>query len=629
MCGINGLWHRDGRPVDPVVLDRMTDRLAHRGPDDRGTWIDGSIGFGHRRLAILDLSADGRQPMQDPTGRITLTYNGEIYNFRRLRETLAREGGYRFRTECDAEILPVGYLHWGMDLFDRLEGMFALALWDAREETLLLARDGIGIKPLYVATFGDAVQFASEIKAFEETGCPWQLDPLALDSMLANGYPPPDRTLIVGIDQVPPGTVRRFDRAGVRDTRFWRPRRAPDIHDMDEAVAAVRGTLETVVEDMLQSDVPVGVLQSGGIDSSLISTALAGRDVPLFTARFEDADFDETAIAADVARSVDGRHHVIPVTAIADPVATFTALAQAYDGQLADSSGFAAFELCRAIRGHVTVALSGEGGDEFFAGYPTYRATRLADAAGGFLPSPVWTLLGRMGLAFSRGNQDRLPVSEKFARFCFGNAARGPAHPQWRRQLFEADRQALSGPGLRDVRTSDPMAGYAAALDEARSRHPAGSLTDWALLADQTYYLPGDLLAKADRVSMAHGLEIRVPFLDRRIMDLAGRLDMGLMTGWRGPDKKVLRAALAASNAPDSVVRHAKRGFMVPIARMLREHLRPLSERFFDRNPDLFAPYLNPDGVRRLWRAHDDRRANHKYPLWLLLTLGVWIESHV
>lgn len=630
MCGITGIWHRGGQPVDASMLDAMTDRLAHRGPDDRGTWIDGAVGLGHRRLSILDLSADGHQPMGDPGGRVMMTYNGEIYNFRSLREQLSRETGYRFKTQCDSEVIPVGYLHWGSGLFDRLEGMFAIALWDIEARRLLLVRDGIGIKPLYVARKDESIYFASEIKSFSGIGLDLKLDPCAFHEMLANGFTAPAKSILTDIEQVPPGIVRTIDDTGETDLHFWRPRRTPSITRMDEAVSAVSTTLTEIVVDMLQSDVPVGVLQSGGIDSSLISLATPSVDVPLFTAQFREADFDETETASIVAKSLGRAHHVIPVTAIADPVATFRSVALAYDGQLADSSGFAFYELCRAVRKHVTVALSGEGGDEFFAGYPTYRASRISNVAAPLLPSGLWRALGLAALSMARGNQDRLPAAEKIARFCLGNAAapRTP-HPQWRRQIFEPHRARLYGSGLADVADADPMAGYVREIDRAADRFPASGLTDRNLLADQTYYLPGDLLAKADRISMAHGLELRVPLLDRRMMDLAGNLDIDLLTSLRGPDKRVLRETLAAVKAPDAIVNHPKRGFMVPVAQMLREHLRPLSLEIFERQPDLFAPFLNPDAVRDLWREHDELRANHKYALWMLLTLGVWLQTHV
>ncbi|MEM8811695.1 MAG: asparagine synthase (glutamine-hydrolyzing) [Pseudomonadota bacterium] len=633
MCGIAGLWNRDGRPVDNAVLGAMTDSLAHRGPDDRDVWVDGAVGLGHRRLAILDLSADGRQPMSDETGAVTITYNGEIYNFKDLRARLEREGGYRFNTECDSEIIPIGYRHWGLDLFGKLEGMFAIALWDHASRRLVLARDGIGIKPLYVSRRGPSLYFASEVKAFQPIGDRFAIDPAALHVMLANGYPPPHGSLVVGIDQVPPGTVRVFDEdpnGNPEDHVFWRPSRQPSIGDMGVAVDAVERTLCAVVGDMLQSDVPVGILQSGGIDSTLIATASPSPEIPLFTARFQEGDFDETPVAEKVAKDLGRPHRVIPVTAIDDPVDTFKAMARAYDGQLADSSGFAFFELCRAVRREVTVALSGEGGDEFFAGYPTYRASRLAASVRSLLPSAVWEKLGLAGLMLARRNQTRLPGAEKFARFCLGIAAsRGFPHPEWRRQVFEPHRRGLYGPELTPYAGADPMTGYRGAIQDAARRYPDEVPTGHRLVGDQSFYLPGDLLVKADRISMAHGLEVRVPFLDRRIMDLAGQIDIGLMTSLKGPDKRVLREALGRTRVGDAVVNHPKRGFMVPIAEMLRSHLRPLCRDVFDAGPDRFEPFLDSDAVRRLWREHEQGRANHKYALWLLLTLGVWLESHV
>jgi asparagine synthase (glutamine-hydrolysing) len=625
MCGIAGIWDFSGRAVDPADLRRMTDALAHRGPDDQGQWTDGPVGLGHRRLSILDLSASGHQPMADPSGRYVVTYNGEIYNYRAIRAEIERESGARFVSDCDTEILPNGFALWGSDLFARLEGMFALALWDRETQTLTLARDGVGIKPLYLARQRDRLYLASEPKAF--TALPdfeARLSPAAMHETLANGYAGPTHSLLQGVAQLPPGSWRAIRADGEKTMRFWHPRRHATVRRMDEAVEAVALTLETVVGDMMLSDVPVGVLQSGGVDSSLISSAARGFDVPLFTAQFEQASFDESPKARMVAAATGLPHHVIPIHEAADPVASFKAMARAYDAHLSDSSGFALYELCRHIRRHVTVVLSGEGGDEFFGGYPTYGASRIAHRIRPFVPACASEAIAALAFRTVARDDDRLPAAEKIGRFFAGLAQpRTTLHAQWRRHLMAADAKALYGPVLRDVAATDPMAGYATAIAAADGE----TLLDRWLVGDQDYYLPGDMLPKTDRVSMAHGLEVRVPFLDRRMMDLAGGIDASLLTPVKGPPKAVLREALAREAGLAGIATLEKRGFNNPIAAMLRNELRSLSEAVFEQAPDRFAPYLDTDALRRMWRDHDARRANHQYLLWMLLGMAVWFEE--
>lgn len=625
MCGITGIWDLSGRPVDSADLARMTDALVHRGPDDHGQWIDGPIGLGHRRLSILDLSAKGRQPMTDASGRYVVTYNGELYNYRDLRRDIERETGRSFVSDCDTEVLPNGFALWGTALFDRLEGMFALALWDKEDKTLYLARDGVGIKPLYLARRGDRLFIASETKAFTALSTfRARLDLSALHEMLANGYVGPCRSLLQDVEQLPPGTWRAISADSDTAQRFWRPRRTATIRRMDEAVNAVASTLSDVVEDMMLADVPVGVLQSGGVDSTLISSAARNAEVPLFTAKFAQTSFDESPSAQRVAAATGHEHHVIPVEETPNPVANFKALTLAYDAHLSDSSGFALFELCRHIRRHVTVVLSGEGGDEFFGGYPTYNASRVAHSIWPFVPGNLAEAIASTAFSSAAGTDARLPVAEKVGRFFAGLAQpRRTLHAQWRRHLMASDARALYGAALKEHGAHDPMAGYAAAIAGA----PGETLLDRWLLGDQDYYLPGDMLAKTDRVSMAHSLEVRVPFLDRRMMALAGQLDTKLLTPFFGPPKAVLRQTLARQPELAVIAKLQKRGFNNPIAVMLRRDLRSLSEETFDRSADRFAPYFEADVLRAMWRDHDEHRSNHQYFLWMLLGLAVWFEE--
>lgn len=627
MCGVAGVADFAGRPVSREAILAMMRSLAHRGPDGEGFWLDpaGCVSLGHRRLAVRDLSEAGRQPMSDPSGRITISYNGEIYNDRELRAILEREHGARFRSRCDAEVIPLGFLAFGEAIFDRLEGMFAIALWDAREQTLWLARDAAGVKPLFVARDGARVRFASEVKgllADPEQG--FRLSPEALHAYLAQGYVAPDATMLDGVAQLPPGTVRRIDAGGARDRCFWRPQRRPDIRSLDDALDAFGEAWRCVVGDLLVSDVPLGVLQSGGVDSSLVSYALRDRpELPVFTARFEERSHDESVLAGEVASGAGARLHHVSVAG-GDVVGDFRAVVHHFDGQLADSSGLALFALARAVRRHTVVALSGDGADEFFGGYPTYRMTRLATAvAGKFPPAALQTMsraLGRLG----RRNEARLPPLELVSRLLLGVCDPGIAcHAAWRRLVMPHRLGELYGSALRPLAGAvDPLAGYVRALREAE-----GGVVDRALLADQRFYLPADMLQKVDAMSMAHALEIRVPFLDRRVMDLAGRMDASLLVPLLGPTKKILRAALRRAGAPERVVSGPKRGLNVPLLRLLRGPLRMEGDRLLDRDAERLEPFLRADGVRRMWHEVRDSHAAEPYGTWALLSLASWLEQ--
>lgn len=621
MCGIAGWLRRDGRPVDPQRLRAMVDALTHRGPDDSAVWSDGAIGFGHRRLAIRDLSPLGRQPMSDPTGRITITYNGEIYNDGKLRRQLMRErDDLQFRSTCDAETIPHAFLAWGPGAFAMLEGMFAIALWDAQTKTLHLARDGIGVKPLYYTLTDTDVIFGSEPKAILASGAASaDIDPESLHALLATGHTGPAHALFSGMKQVPPGSVVSIGPSGVSTTTFWTPHRRAEIHTLKEATDALQRVLPDVVKSQLISDVPLGVLLSGGIDSTLVTlaTRVLGLDVPVFTASFADKSYDETPLAAQLAAGSRLRHEIIDADAGIDAESAFRGVVHASDGQAADTGAIAFYQLAAAVRRHSKVVLSGDGGDEFFAGYDTYRATRLAarlPRLGGIAAGAGRSLYGLFPDA-----EGRVPASAKAARFLLGvSAGDAPPHLQWRRLAPRFLLPQLYGPAMRPMLERSPYERYAAYYDSAY-----GDVLERALIADQNYHLQS-VLQKVDTMSMAHGLEVRVPLLDRRIMDLAGRIDVELLLPKDGPPKHVLRQLAATMGAPPEITTAAKKGFNAPIAALMRGPLAKLGDKLLDRNAGMLEPWLAADGVRKLWRDHRDRRSNHAYALWPVLTLAAW-----
>jgi asparagine synthase (glutamine-hydrolysing) len=606
----------------------MTNALEHRGPDDFGIWHEGQIGLGHRRLAIRDLSPAGHQPQCDPSGRIVVSYNGEIYNDRELQAALARDFGVTFHSTCDTEIIPVGYLAWGDELFDRLEGMFAIALWDRAESKLVLGRDGVGIKPLFYSADQDVVRFGSEIKALlADPAQSRRLSAEGVHRFLARGYSGPTSTTLEGIRQVPPGTVMTFTSREQSSRRFWQPKREPDIRSLDEAVDGLLAVWPQVVRDQLVSDVPVGILQSGGIDSTLVSLAAngpAGSPTPLFTANFADQSFDEAPLARLVADRLGAPFHRISVAAPGNLAEVLRRVVKVYDGQVADEASVPLYLLSAAVRQHVTVALCGDGGDEFFGGYPTYMASRAAAVLGRLFPRAAWQALGRASYARGASDETRLPLAAKVKRLALGIADGGAehAHAYWRRLVPNFLLTDLYGPELRPLADMDPFDEYHAILASE-----AGTLIDRCLVADQRFHLPGGLLLKSDAMTMAHGLEVRVPLLDRRVMDFAGRIDARLLVGGKSDSKRVLRAAAKRLGAPETVVSATKRGFNTPLARFLRADLRPLAEDCFDKAVDRLTPWLEPNAVRRLWHEHRDAIVNHDYTLWPILNLSLWLDE--
>lgn len=622
MCGLAGIVNFNGEPVDRQRIERMTQTLAHRGPDGSGTWVHGNVALGHRRLAIRDLSEAGSQPRIDEAAKLAVVYNGELYNDLSLRRTLGDAVGTRFQTTCDTEVIAPSYRFWGKDAFLKFEGMYAIALWDCENETLILARDPVGIKPLYFSLVGQSLRFASEIKAIlalEDQ--PRKLAPESLHRFFGQGYPGPERSLVDGILPLPPGRVLVADRTGWRITNFWGPERQRKVVNLEEALREFDRLWSQVVDDQLISDVPVALLLSGGIDSALVATALPNRaDLSAYTATFGETAFDESSFATVTAKHANLRQKFVSIDTGTDIEARFRDVVAKVDGQLADSSALAFYSLCQMAGKEVRVLLTGDGADEFFAGYETYRATRIATSAAPFLPKSAMRFLSDVLFSKAAASQAKVGSAEKVARFLSGMANGGNRpHPQWRRYLFPEQIEGLYGPGMKDVnRRSDALDEYTAALGTA------GSVMDQALVADQRYYLPGDMLMKTDSMSMAHGVEVRVPFLDRRIMEFANGLDAALISPLRGPDKRLLRTYLERRGLPISLTRDSKKGFNIPVASYLRNGLRSLGEELLGREADCLAPFVLPDAVRCLWRSHIDGNSRYSYTLWTLLTLATW-----
>ena len=623
MCGIAGeLRLRLGARASAARVWAMCDVMAHRGPDDFGEFADAEVALGMRRLSIVDV-AGGHQPIANEDGSVQVVCNGEIYNSPALRSGLLARG-HHFRTSSDVEVIAHLYEEGGTDALAGLDGMFAFALWDRRGHRLVLGRDRVGIKPLYVAETGGRLLFGSEAKCLLAAGLDPDLDLQALHDYLTLGYVPGPASIFRGVRQLPPGHLLVAEPGGrVRTERYWdlRGHAGRGARRTDgEWEAELLASLRAAVESHLMSDVPLGVFLSGGLDSSTIVALmheLGVHPIRTFTIGFAERSFSEIDGARQVATRFGTEHHELVVRP--DAATLLPRLVRHFDEPFADSSAIPVWHLSELARRHVKVVLSGEGGDEMLAGYETYRARRLA-ALYARLPRLIG---GRALPELVR----RLPVSHarvsfdyKAKRFVAG-AYLPPAagHLWWKTVLAEDVKAALYANGTAaEVEAT-------VRLFERLYAESDGEELDRLQYVDATLFLPADILVKVDRMSMAHSLEARVPFLDRAVMELARRLPARLRL--RGLTTKYALRRAMAGRLPAAIVDGRKRGFNVPIPSWLVGELR-------DFTHDVLAPtrlrrqgLLDPDAVGRLVAEHMTRRADHSRAIWALLVLVVWHDA--
>ncbi|WP_029896993.1 asparagine synthase (glutamine-hydrolyzing) [Desulfohalovibrio reitneri] len=631
MCGIAGIFDPSGGDLAPLA-GRMADALSSRGPDGRGEWGGGAAALGHRRLAILDLSQAGAQPMASASGRFRIAYNGEIYNFRELRAELEAEGVGPFRTGTDTEVLLEAVEHWGLeDALGRCIGMFAFALWDERVKELALVRDRLGVKPLFYAKGeGGQLLFGSELKALaEHPAFNREIEPAALTLYLRHNYVPDPYCIHRDAAKLPPGhllTARlEGDKVVVDGPRpWWSAREAwqrglenPFSGDAAEAAGEVRRILEDAVRLRLVADVPVGVLLSGGVDSSLVA-ALAARHhaEPLrtFTIGFSDSALDESAHARTVAEHLGCRHteRVLEPSAVRELVPDLPKL---WDEPFADASQAPTLLVSRLAREHVTVALAGDGGDELFLGYARYFWARHFEHVERF-PRPL-----RLAAA---------TLCKAWPGACFNLAGERGRKLRWRAGLLASrDFKAF----YRDLVSHEPEP---ARLVPGGSEPPT-PLTDPAWnpagldryrrmsLWDVGTYLPGDILTKTDRASMGCGLEARVPLLDHRLVELAASLPPDLNLDVEGGGKAVLKDVLADLLPPELTTR-PKQGFGVPLPEWLGGELKPWAEDLLSPNA-LSHGLLDTQGVRSLWSGFKECDTSRASLLWNVLMFQAWLEE--
>jgi asparagine synthase (glutamine-hydrolysing) len=620
MCGIAGkLFHDPARPVDGALLDRMSAILAHRGPDDAGIHHEGSVGLVSRRLAIQDLSAAGHQPMSSPDGRLWITYNGEIYNFLLLRDELERDG-VRFRSRSDTEVILALYARQGPACLARLRGMFALAIWDRQERTLFAARDRLGKKPLFYYQDADRFVFASEPKAIlQDPEVPVAPDHVALHHYLTYGYVPGPWSAFRGVRKLPPAhyLVLRDGRTSLH--RYWELRHTPKRTDGEAALTEeLLARLGEAVRLRLISDVPVGALLSGGLDSSavvaMIRRATSG-PIRTFSIGFDRPDYDETRYARLVAQHLGTEHHEAVVKP--DAVAGVPRLVWHYSEPFADSSALPSLAVCEMARGFVTVALNGDGGDETFLGYDRYLATAVLNRLD-WVPRPVRALAGAAGRGLPRGMAKSLAYRLRRVTDVLTLEPRD-RYAKWMTAFGNSDKGELYAPALRqELRTTDSLA----LLDAAYEASDATTFVERIAHTDVQLYLPDDLLVKMDIASMANSLEVRSPFLDHEVVEFAASLPLHLkLRGWT--QKYLLRRAMRGL-LPEAVIRRPKMGFGVPIDHWFRHELREMA---YDVLLDARARqrgYFRPDVVRRYLDEHVEGRAHHHPRLWSLLMLEQW-----
>jgi len=620
MCGIAGfadpLADESRLADDERLLRRMCAVIRHRGPDDEGVRVEGGVGLGMRRLSIIDL-ATGHQPIRNEDASVWVVFNGEIYNFRDLRRDLERRG-HRFSTSSDTEVIVHGYDEWGEGVFNRLHGMFGIALWDRRTSTLLLARDRLGIKPLFYAELGGRLLFGSELKSLLATGeIDREIDPAALEHYLAFLYTPPDQSILRGVRKLPPGHLLRWRNGAARVHAYWRPPLDERPIGGREAEAALLERLRSAVRSHLVSDVPLGAFLSGGIDSSLVVGLMAeasDRPVKTFSIGFDEPAYDELDAARTVARHFGTDHHELVVRP--DALAIADRIVAHFDEPFGDSSAIPTWYVSELAGRHVTVVLSGDGGDELFGGYDRYLPHPLV---AGFdrLPLPgARRIAGAVGRRLPRGATGR-----RFLR----HVARPPADRYIDAVSFYGpeDREALLAPGVRAGEALSPERRLAAVI--ARTAHlPFGSRM---MHADLVTYLPEDVLTKVDRMSMAHSIESRVPLLDHRLVEFALSLPLGLKIH-EGVRKRILKD-VGRRLLPEAILTRRKQGFAVPLAVWCRGRLR---EAFSDV---LRSPRLRQRGcfqakeIDRLLDEHLAGRRDHELRLWQLFMFELWQRQYM
>jgi asparagine synthase (glutamine-hydrolysing) len=632
MCGIAGLFYFDMRHCDPELLRAMTDSIRHRGPDADGAFFGPGVALGHRRLSIIDLSSGG-QPMTSSSGDIHIVFNGEIYNFLEIKARLEAQGQV-FRTSSDTEVIIACYERFGDAFVEHLNGMFALALWDDRRQRLVLARDRVGKKPIYYHASREGVAFASELKALLRVpGMPRDVDDISVDEFFSFGYIPEPHSIFRDIWKLPPAHVMIIEQGRVELRKYWTlPTATPVVRDEADYAEEVAAVLEDSVRIRMISDVPLGVFLSGGIDSSAITGFMARNStlpVKTFSIRGGDAEFDELPYARAVAREHATDHYEFDVPA--DRLeSVLPKLVSHFDEPFGDSSMLPTYYVSRLARQHVTVALSGEGGDELFAGYDWHRKYDWTRRL--WTNIPKWMRAGVLAQTLPDSSEPRRNLSRTQAILFRASIANrlslengGAAYrnlvtafaPHVKSLVFSRDFAAR----CRNQAARDPIG------DVFRSSGRVSPLTA-ALRADFSVYLPGDLLTKVDRMSMANSLEVRCPMLDYRLVELAGRIPDGMKLNG-GVSKYILRKAVEKVLPTEVRERQSKRGFSVPVSKWFRGEAASYVRSVLLDGSFAGSPYLDRAGLEILLNRHARNEYDYGPQIWSLLVFALWSNQYL
>lgn len=623
MCGICGIVDLGAGQVSEEDLVEMRDQISHRGPDDAGVYLREGVGLAARRLSIIDLSARGHMPMPSEDEKQWITYNGEIYNFLELREELAAKG-HHFRSECDTEVVLAAYREWGEDCAEHLAGMFAFAIWDASQRRLFAARDRLGVKPFFFVHQGERLVFCSEIHPLYRFSPPTadRVDPLALDYYLSAGNVPPDRCFVKGLSKLPPAHTMTFDARGLRMKRYWRVRFRPTRRaPLEDTLDALDEHLGKAVVRRLRSDVPLGCFLSGGIDSGLV-TALAARgsDTPIntFSVGFSRGhpDDDERPLARLVAERYGTRHHEMVVDT--DHRALLPLASWHVGEPFADIGILPMLQISREARKHITVSLSGDGGDESFAGYPNVRSAHIAQRFRRAVPGPVRRLL-RFGAGIP-AVKSRLHAAEVAERWLGQFVERTPAeqldpsttwHREWRHRMYSPE-------SLEALGDADAISVTEAVLRDA------GDLLDaeMHLYADLHLRLGAGYLTKVDIASNMASLEVRSPFLDHELVEFAATLPFE-QKFLEGRQKGLLRK-LAERHLPHELIHQPKRGFAPAVGSWLRGEWSDLVRELVGNSHAAEAGLFRSDVLKNTAEAHIAGREDHPHRLYNYMCLEIW-----
>ncbi len=632
MCGICGIMALGSTPrrTDQELIDRMTDSLAHRGPNDRGTWRDDRISLGHRRLSVIDLSSAGHQPMENEEGTVIIAYNGEVYNFKELRKRYdLDERGHVFRSQTDTEVLVHLYEEIGLDMVSELNGMFAMAIWDARQGELHLIRDRYGIKPLFYQFDQGHFRFGSEIKAIIADARVTRKPSIqALHDFLTFNYVPGTQTAFDGIQEVAPGHVMTVGSEGITEQkRYWDLDFSVD-HSIDENAAVTRAyeLMDLSVRRRLIADVPVGVLLSGGLDSSTLVALMSkhtNERIHTYSVGFEDQSFNELPFAKIVADQFNTIHREVLITA--DSVKAMLPKYLSYiDEPYGDGSAIPTYYVCESAKDEVVVVLSGEGGDETFAGYETYSAyhaskwfSRVPRALRSNVIAPLVNLLP--------ASDKKLSLDFKLKRFLGGQDLEPElAHLWWRIVLNESQKLNLYSDQVKSEFVAEQSDRH---FKEAYSRSGAAEVLSGLMYIDSSVFLPDDLMIKNDRMSMAHSLEARVPFTDPELTGYMASVPSKLKMK-RMRKKHLMRLAMQ-NDLPDSILNKKKVGLEMPYSRWLKHELNDLMNRYL--GPDRLAEtgIFKPGPIKELIDNHVSGKLDNGRPLWGLLNYMMWHELYI